>query len=66
MKKCIKQDDRIIPVEVKAEENLQAKSLRMFVLKNDGMHGVRFSMSPYKEQEWMTNYPLPAVEAALS
>ena len=31
-----------------------------------GMHGVRFSMSPYKEQEWMTNYPLPAVEAALS
>ncbi|MBQ4508925.1 MAG: ATP-binding protein [Paludibacteraceae bacterium] len=62
----LQQDDRIIPVEVKAEENLQAKSLRMFVLKNDGMHGVRFSMSPYKEQEWMTNYPLPAVEAALS
>lgn len=50
--------DRIIPVEVKAEENLQSKSLRVFVEKNPGLHGVRCSMSDYREQEWMTNFPL--------
>ena len=48
----------IIPVEVKAEENLQSKSLRSFVEKNPELHGIRFSMSDYREQEWLTNYPL--------
>ena len=51
----------IIPVEVKAEENLQSKSLRAFISKNPGLQGVRFSMSSYREQEWITNYPLYAV-----
>ncbi len=55
----------IIPVEVKAEENLQAKSLRSFVEKNPGLHGVRLSMSPYREQDWMTNYPLYSVLVVL-
>ncbi len=55
----------IIPIEVKAEENLQAKSLRLFVGRNPGMHGMRFSMSPYREQDWMTNYPLYSVLAVL-
>lgn len=57
----LQKDIRIIPVEVKAEENLQSKSLRSFVEKNTGLHGVRFSMSDYREQEWMTNYPLYSV-----
>lgn len=51
----------IIPVEVKAEENLQSKSLRAYVEKNPQLHGVRFSMSPYREQDWITNYPLYAI-----
>lgn len=55
----------IIPIEVKAEENLQAKSLRLFVARNPGMHGMRLSMSPYREQDWMTNYPLYSVLAVL-
>lgn len=55
-------DNRMIPVEVKAEENLRAKSLRQFVLDHEGTHGVRLSMSPYREQDWMTNYPLYAAE----
>lgn len=55
-------DDQIFPVEAKAEDNLQSKSLRMFVAANDGLRGIRFSMAPYREQEWMTNYPLYAVE----
>lgn len=61
----LQRDSDIIPVEVKAEENLQAKSLRSFVDKNPGLHGVRLSMSPYREQDWMTNYPLYSVLAVL-
>lgn len=55
----------IIPVEVKAEENLKAKSLNAFVTKNPNLHGVRLSMSSYRRQEWMTNYPLYAVQSIL-
>ena len=58
----LQSDNRMIPVEVKAEENLRAKSLRQFVLDHEGTHGVRLSMSPYREQDWMTNYPLYAAE----
>ena len=61
----IQRADKVIPVEVKAEENLRAKSLRTFVEANPGLHGVRLSMSPYREQEWMTNYPLYAVGVVL-
>ena len=57
----IQKDVSVIPVEVKAEENLQSKSLRFFVEKNAGLHGVRFSMSDYRKQEWMINYPLYSV-----
>ena len=54
--------NKILPVEVKAEENLQAKSMKSFLAKNPDLHGVRFSMSPYREQERMTNIPLYAME----
>ena len=48
----------ILPVEVKAEENLRAKSLRAFYEKYHPAYAVRTSMSDYREQEWMTNIPL--------
>lgn len=48
----------IVPVEVKSKENLKSKSLSVFLQQNENMHGVRFSMSPYREQERMTNVPL--------
>lgn len=57
----VQQEEKIIPIEVKAEENLQAKSLRMFVERNPGLKGCRFSMSPYREQDWLVNYPLYSV-----
>lgn len=60
----IQQAGIISPIEVKAEENLQSKSLSTFVKNNEGLHGIRFSMSPYREQEWMTNIPLYAVCSA--
>lgn len=58
--------EKIIPVEVKAEENLQAKSLKAFVERNPGLKGLRLSMSPHREQDWLTNYPLYSVEAVLN
>lgn len=54
----VQHDAHVIPIEVKAEENLRAKSLRQFVTDNPGLHGVRFSMSDYREQDWLTNVPL--------
>lgn len=60
----VQHDTHIIPIEVKAEENLRAKSLRQFVTDNSGLHGVRFSMSDYREQDWLTNVPLWAVKWA--
>lgn len=48
----------VIPVEVKAEENLRAKSLRAFCEKYHPKHAVRTSMSDFREQDWMTNIPL--------
>ena len=57
----VQHQGRIIPVEVKAEENLKSKSLKAFMDKHEGLHAIRFSMSPYREQDWLTNYPLYAV-----
>lgn len=48
----------VIPIEVKAEENLKAKSLKAFCQKYEPACAVRTSMSDYREQEWMTNIPL--------
>ena len=57
----IQQKDRVIPIEVKAEENLRAKSLAAFVAKYPSLHALRFSMSDYRDQDWMTNIPLYAL-----
>ena len=59
----VQNDDEILPIEVKAEENLQAKSLRSFVEHNPGLQGIRLSMSPYRKQDWLINYPLYSVLA---
>ncbi len=56
---------RIIPVEVKAEENLQAKSLKAYCAQHKPEIAVRTSMSDYREQEWMINVPLYALSAFL-
>ena len=61
----LQRDEQIIPIEVKAEENLQAKSLRVFVERNPNLRGVRLSMSPYREQDWLVNYPLYSVLAVM-
>lgn len=56
----------IIPVEVKAEVNLQAKSLKVYREKFDPKVSVRTSMADYKLEDWLVNLPLWAVETLSS
>lgn len=51
----------IVPVEVKAEENLQAKSLKVYMEKFSPMVSIRTSMSDFRKQGWLTNLPLYAL-----
>lgn len=51
----------IIPVEVKAEENLQAKSLKVYREKYNPGIAVRTSMSDYRRQDQFINLPLYAL-----
>lgn len=54
----IQHEDRILPIEVKAEENVRSKSLAQFIKDNDGLKGLRISMLGYIDQSWMENIPL--------
>ena len=51
----IQSDSKVAPIEVKAEENLRAKSLRQIVQNNPSLHGLRFSMSNYRSEDWLDN-----------
>ena len=51
----------VYAIEVKAEENLRAKSLRAFKGAHPEIKSVRFSLSGYREQDWMRNVPLHAM-----
>ena len=51
----------VFAIEVKAEENLRAKSLRVFKDAHPEVQAIRCSLSDYREQEWMRNIPLYAV-----
>lgn len=58
----IQTEEKIVPIEVKAEENLRAKSLKYFTQKYEIGQAVRTSMSDFREQEWVVNFPLYAIE----
>jgi len=53
----------VIPVEVKAEVNLQAKSLKAYRDKFNPRLSLRMSMADYKDEGWLLNLPLWAVGA---
>lgn len=55
----------VTPIEVKAETNVHAKSLRTFIGKRPELKGLRLSMLPFQDQEWMENRPLYAAGAWL-
>lgn len=58
----IDRDNQIIPIEVKAEENLKVKSLKTYSEKFSPDISVRTSMSDYRKEDWLINLPLYAIE----
>lgn len=52
---------KIVPVEVKAETNLRARSLQAYHEKYEPEYAVRISMADYRQDNWLTNIPLYAV-----
>ena len=55
-----------MPIEVKAEVNLQSKSLRSYIDRFHPAEAWRFSLADYREQEDMTNVPLYAIGPRLA
>lgn len=54
-------DGKNVPIEVKANENLQAKSLKTFIQKYKTSTNVRTSMSKYRKEDWLINIPLYSI-----
>ncbi|WP_295714638.1 hypothetical protein [uncultured Mitsuokella sp.] len=52
-----------MPVEVKAEHNGYAKSLRAYYDKYHPEKTIRLSVNNYRQDEWVENIPLFAVHA---
>lgn len=57
----IQQGEQVVPIEVKAEENVKAKSLKAYADKYAPEKAVRFSMKLYNKEKWLVNIPLYAV-----
>jgi hypothetical protein len=55
----------VVPIEAKAEENLQSKSLKTYCQKYNPTVAIRTSMSDFREESWMTNLPLYAIHEVL-
>ena len=58
----IQKEGNVAPVEIKAEENVKAKSLQAYCKKYQPPYAVRTSMTDYREEDWMVNLPLYAIE----
>ena len=56
----IQKGKNVVPVEVKAETNLRAKSLQAYHQKYQPAYAVRISMADHRQDEWLTNIPLYA------
>lgn len=54
--------EKIIPIEVKSETNLRAKSLKSYKEKYNPQLAIRSSISDYKKEDWLLNLPLYAIE----
>ena len=54
-------EGKVIPIEVKAEENLQSKSLKSYFQQYNPSVSIRTSMSDYRIDNWLTNIPLYAI-----
>ena len=58
--------DSLLPIEVKAEENLHARSLKAVLDKDQSLRGLRISMSDYRQDARFDNLPLYATASYFS
>ncbi|MGV8905229.1 MAG: ATP-binding protein [Acetobacterium sp.] len=54
-------ESNIFPIEVKAETNLKAKSLKTYYEKFNPKISIRTAMTDYKQEDWLINLPLWAI-----
>lgn len=62
----IQQQNQIIPIEVKAEENLKSKSLTTYVQKYAPTTAIRTSINQFRAETWFTNWPLYGIGELLN
>ena len=55
------ENNEILPIEVKAGKNLTANSFKLFCQKFKPENAIRTSLTDYKQESWMTNLPLYAI-----
>lgn len=63
----VQQEEQVIPIEVKAEENVRSRSMAEYIKNNPELNlkGLRISMKGFIDQGWMVNIPLYAVEGII-
>ena len=59
----LKLKTEVYPLEVKAEENLQSKSLKVYAERYEPLLALRTSMRDYRKESWMANIPLYAISS---
>lgn len=52
----------LFPLEVKAEENLQSKSLKTYHQQFQPKKSIRTSLTHFRKEDWMVNIPLYAIQ----
>jgi len=57
----VQNEDVIIPIEVKSGTNIKSVSFKFFCEKYKPAKAIRTSLTDYKQEEWMTNLPLFAI-----
>lgn len=64
----VETSERVVPIEVKAEKNVQSRSISAYISAHPDvdLRAMRFSMLPYKDQGWLENIPLYAIGRVLS
>ncbi len=59
----LQHENKALPVEVKAEENLRSRSLKSILERDEQLRGLRISMSDYRQELRFDNLPLYAVSS---
>lgn len=57
----MQREGALLPVEVKGGTSIKSNSLHNYLMEHPGIQAIRYSMLPYKKQDFLTNIPLYAV-----